>query len=131
MCIFCQIVNNELPAYKVYEDDQALAFLDINPVNSGHTLVIPKKHYENLETIPEEELSRLILVVKKVGALLKAKLGILGYNLGENNDPVAGQLIPHLHFHIMPRQEGDGLALWPHRVYAPGEAEEIIKKLTN
>ncbi len=129
MCIFCQIINNEIPSPRVYEDDKALAFLDIAPVNPGHTLVVPKRHYENIEAIPAEELGELMKTVKKIGALLKDKLGIPGYNVMENNDPVAGQVVRHLHFHIIPRHEGDGLALWPGHSYKEGEAEEILKKL--
>lgn len=131
MCIFCKIIAGEIPFYKVYEDDRTLAFLDIKPVNPGHTLVVPKKHYENMEAVPAEDLTALILAVKKVGRLLKEKLGVAGYNLGVNNDPLSGQIVPHLHFHVMPRREGDGLQLWPQEDYAPGEAEEIIRRLKN
>jgi len=131
MCIFCQIINNEIPSYKVYEDNQTLAFLDIKPVNPGHTLVVPKKHYENLEAIPAEELGALIFTVKKVGALIKDKLSAPGYNITENNDPIAGQLIAHLHFHIIPRHDGDGLKLWSQHNQKTVEAEEILKKLTS
>ena len=129
MCIFCKIVAGELPSFKVYEDEKTLAFLDIKPVNPGHTLVIPKAHYQNLEEIPFEELNALMAAVKKVGRLLKDKLGVAGYNINENNDPVSGQVVPHLHFHIIPRQGDDNLKLWPQRDYRPGEAEEIISKL--
>lgn len=129
MCIFCKIISGEIPAYKVYEDDKTLAFLDINQVNPGHTLIVSKNHYANLEAIPTEELSALIIAVKKVGALLKNKLGVGGYNITVNNDPIAGQLIAHLHFHVIPRREGDGLKLWPQKKYEEGEAEEIMKKL--
>ena len=129
MCIFCKIVSGEIPSYKVYEDDQTLAFLDIKPTNPGHTLVITKAHYSNLEDVPEAELSSLILAVKKVGKLLKDKLGIVAYNLSENNDPLAGQIIPHLHFHVIPRRAGDGHQLWKQSEYGAGEAEEIIRKL--
>lgn len=131
MCIFCQIAAGEIPCYKVYEDDQALAFLDIKPMSPGHTLVIPKKHYANLEEITDSDLAALMSAVKKVGRLLKEKLGVEGYNLSENNDPVAGQEIPHLHFHLQPRRRDDGLALWPQKEYAPGEAEEILRKLNS
>jgi histidine triad (HIT) family protein len=129
MCVFCQIINNELPSYKIYEDEKTLAFLDIAPVNAGHALVVPKAHYENMEAIPEEELAAVIKTVKKVGLMLKNKLGAAGYNLSENNDPLAGQIVPHLHFHVIPRREGDGLQLWPQRKYEAGEAEEVLKKL--
>lgn len=129
MCIFCKIINGELPSYKVYEDENNLAFLDIAPVNPGHTLVVPKKHYENIEKIPAADLQPLILAVKKVGRLLKEKLGAPGYNISVNNDPIAGRIVPHLHFHIMPRRPGDGYELWKQGEYNEGEAEEIINKL--
>lgn len=129
MCIFCKIISGEIPSYKVYEDDRTMAFLDVQPVNPGHTLVVPKKHYENMEDVPVAELTALILAVKKVGRLLKDKLGVPGYNLGENNDPIAGQIVPHLHFHVMPRRAGDGHELWKQGKYQAGEREEIIKKL--
>jgi histidine triad (HIT) family protein len=128
-CIFCKIVRADIPSYKVYEDDYTLAFLDIAPVSKGHTLVIPKKHYVNFEDIPEEELSAVIKTVKRVGRMLKENFGVVGYNTQVNNDSIAGQIIPHIHFHLIPREEGDGLELWPQGGYDPGEAEEIIKKI--
>lgn len=130
MCIFCKIVAGELPSYKIYEDEKTLAFLDIKPTTSGHTLVITKTHYANLEEISEADLTALTLATKKVGALLKEKLGVPGYNMSSNNDPVAGQEIPHIHFHLIPRHEGDGLVNWPKIEYGPGDMEEIAKKLT-
>ena len=131
MCVFCQIIKGEIPAHKVYEDDKVLAFLDIKPVNPGHVLVISKNHYQNMESISEEDLSALILVVKKIGAKLKERLGVSGYNVIENNDAISGQVIPHIHFHIVPRIEGDNLLQWPGQEYKEGEAEEILKKLKN
>lgn len=129
MCVFCKIINNEIPCYKVYEDDKVLAFLDVKPVNPGHTLVIPKTHYQNLEEISEDDLSSLMIAVKKVGKLLKEKLNVIGYNVHENNDLIAGQAVPHIHFHIIPRVEGDGLEHWLGGEYKEGEAEEVLKKL--
>jgi histidine triad (HIT) family protein len=128
-CIFCKIVAGEIPSYKVYEDENCLAFLDIAPVNYGHTLVVTKKHYANMEEIPENELCQLIKAVKKVGKALKDGLGAAGYNIGENNDPVAGQVVPHIHFHVMPRRVDDGLKLWPQGKYEAGKAEETMDKL--
>ena len=134
-CVFCKIVAGELSSFKVYEDKHTLAFFDIAPINYGHTLVISKKHFVNMEEIPEKELVKLAKVVKKVGAALKKGLRVAGYNVVINNDPVAGQIIPHLHFHIIPRAEGDGLQLWPQGKYGDGEAEEargkIMKALIN
>jgi histidine triad (HIT) family protein len=129
MCIFCKIIAGEIPAYRVYEDDKVFAFLDIKPVHPGHILVIPKKHLTNLEEIDNQDLTDLILVVKEMGALVKNNLNYESYNVIVNNDPVAGQEIPHLHFHIIPRVAGDNLHHWPHQEYAPGEAEEVLKKL--
>ncbi len=128
-CIFCKIVKEKISAYKIYEDDKTLAFLDIAPVTPGHSLIIPKKHFVNLEEIPQKDLSDLILVVKKVGRAIKDRLAVKGYNVNVNNDPVAGQIIPHLHFHIIPRHKGDSLELWPQGEYNEGEAENIQKIL--
>jgi histidine triad (HIT) family protein len=128
-CVFCKIVAGQIPSAKVYEDEAILAFLDIAPVHDGHVLVIPKKHYANLEAMPEDELCVLIKAVKKIGRALKEGLGIPGYNVTENNDPVAGQIIGHLHFHIIPRKEDDGLHLWPQGRYGEGQMEEVAQKI--
>ena len=128
-CIFCKIIAGEIPIYKVYEDKLILAFLDINPVNPGHTLVVSKKHYANIEEADEETLCQVIKTVKKVGLILKKSLAVPGYNLQMNNDPVAGQIIPHLHFHVVPRTGSDDLELWPQKKYAEGEAEEVLNKI--
>lgn len=130
-CIFCKIIGGEIPSHKVYEDDKNLAFLDISPVNPGHILVIPKKHFSNMEEAPENDLCELMKAVKKVGRAMKDGLGADGYNINVNNDPVAGQIIPHLHFHIIPRTEGDGLKLWAQSKYKEGEAEETAKKIVS
>lgn len=128
-CIFCKIVAGELPGHKIYENENVLAFLDIAPVSPGHTLVITKKHYVNFEDTPEEELGNLIKAVKKIGLAIKDSLGVSGYNVTENNDPVAGQIIPHIHFHVIPRNENDGLKLWPQGKYGQGEAGEVAGKI--
>lgn len=130
MCIFCKIIAGEIPSYKVYEDDKIFAFLDIKPVNPGHILVVPKKHYQNMEEVSDNDLQALVLVVKKLGAALKNKLGVVAYNIHENNDLIAGQVVPHLHFHIIPRKEGDGFSHWHGSSYLPDEAENIVKKLS-
>ena len=130
-CLFCKIIKGEIPSHKVYEDDNVFAFLDIAPVNYGHTLVVPKEHFKNLEEISEDKLCHLIKVVKKIGKAIKEGLDYSGYNISVNNDPVAGQIIPHLHFHIIPRKENDGLSLWPQGKYEEGEAEKIANKIKN
>lgn len=129
MCIFCKIVSGDIPAYKVYEDDFVLAFLDVAPVNYGHVLVVPKKHYANMEEVTEDDLCRVMKVVKKVGRSLKENFGAAGYNIQENNDPIAGQVVPHIHFHLIPRLENDGLLLWAGGRYGDGEIEEVLNKI--
>lgn len=128
-CIFCTIINGQIPSYKVYEDENTLAFLDINPVKPGHTLVVPKKHLANIEETDEEILCQVMKIVKKVGASLKKNLGALGYNVQINNDPAAGQIVPHFHCHLVPRLADDGLELWPQRKYEENEAEEVLNKI--
>ena len=128
-CIFCKIIKKELPCYKIYEDKDVLAILDIAPVNHGHILVISKKHFMNLEEIPNEELCEMIKIIKKIGKAIIKGLKVNGYNVVINNNSVAGQVVPHIHFHIIPRTEEDGLSLWPQEKYEKGEAEEAMKKI--
>jgi len=106
-CIFCKIIKNEIPSNKIFEDDKSLAFLDIFPINEGHTIVIPKEHFKNIEEIPLNELSRVFSTVKKTAILLHKKLNIGGYNILQNNYKPAGQVIEHFHIHIIPRNEND------------------------
>ncbi len=129
MCVFCQIVAGKISAHKIIETDQVLAFLDIKPVNPGHSLVILKRHCPSIEEASPDELAAVMAVVKQVGGRLKDKLPTVAYNLILNNGPVAGQEIPHLHFHVIPRLPDDNLQLWSHTDYLPGEAEDIIKRL--
>ncbi|MEK7167150.1 MAG: HIT family protein [Patescibacteria group bacterium] len=128
-CIFCKIINKKMPCYKIYEDESVMAFLDIAPVNYGHTLVISKKHHANFEEIPDEELCKLIKVVKKIGVAIIKGLKVKGYNVQVNNNSIAGQVVFHIHFHIIPRVEEDGLLLWPQQRYEKNKAEEIMVKI--
>ncbi len=108
-CIFCKIINKEIPCFKVYEDDFVLAFLDINPVAPGHTLIIPKKHFENIFADEEEYLKRIILVAQKISQKIK-KEGIgEGVNLYQANGSTAEQVVPHFHLHVIPRNSGDAI----------------------
>ena len=102
-CVFCAIAANEIPSFKVYEDDLVLAYLDINPFSKGHTLVIPKEHSSGLLDTPEETLAALVARVKKVASHLKASLPCDGFNILQNNGEAAGQTVMHIHFHIVPR----------------------------
>ncbi len=129
-CLFCKIVNGEIPTQKVYESEKALAFLDINPVNPGHILVIPKNHSENLNDIEEEDYLAVQKVVRYIAPKAAEALGACGYNIGQNNLPCSGQVVMHLHVHIMPRFEGDGHELWHGKAYESDEKmQEIADKI--
>ncbi|MCK6462603.1 MAG: HIT family protein [Candidatus Pacebacteria bacterium] len=129
-CVFCKIINGEIPADKIYEDADFLAFLDINPINSGHALLIPKTHYENLYNIPDKVLSAIAPLIKKLAVAVKQGINADGINIGMNNDSAAGQVVPHAHFHIIPRFSDDGLRHWPGKPYAnKEEAAEMVKKI--
>lgn len=107
-CIFCKIIEKSIPSKILFENDKNLAFLDIFPVSKGHTIVIPKNHYKNLEEIPNDALSELFEIVKKVSILIHKKLKVNGYNILQNNFRAAGQVVNHYHVHIIPRRNEDG-----------------------
>ncbi len=107
-CIFCAIIKGEAPSWKVYETEDAYAFLDIHPVSRYHTLVIPKKHYTNIFDIPEQELTAVLSTVKKIAKLYEQKLGIQDLQIISNSGAAAQQEVFHMHFHIIPRRVGDG-----------------------
>lgn len=128
-CLFCQIISGQAPANKVYEDNNIIAILDIHPVNPGHTLIIPKKHSMNLLDQDDEVLKEMMIATKKVAAAILQGLGYSAFNMELNNGRIAGQIIPHLHWHIVPRREDDGLKHWPGKVYEKDEAEEVAEKI--
>jgi histidine triad (HIT) family protein len=130
-CIFCRIVNGELPCTKVYEDDRTLAFMDIAPVVKGHTLVIPKSHSDSLRDTPETVLAEIIPVVGKVARAQYEGLGADGVNVTQANGSVAGQVVPHIHFHVIPRFEGDGHRWnWRQLEYDnPDEMSELANRI--
>ena len=111
-CIFCKIVRGELPSEKIYEDENTFAFLDRKPVNPGHTLVIPKKHSDNLYEADDSDLAATIVMARKVASAIKKALGAQGINVHINNDRAAGQVVFHIHLHVIPRYNGDGRELW-------------------
>ncbi len=128
-CIFCRIAAGERPAVKILETPAVLAFLDIAPVHPGHTLVIPRAHYENLLDLPDEVWKEMGQVCRRLGRALRQALKAEGFNLGMNNFPAAGQAVFHAHIHMVPRYAGDGLRLFPQWDYKPGEAEETARRL--
>jgi histidine triad (HIT) family protein len=129
-CIFCRIVRGEIPSAKIYEDDHVLSFLDINPINPGHTLVLPKEHYATLVELPAEALQACIMASQKVARALYRAIGAEGLNFLQNNHRAAGQLIDHVHFHLIPRYENDGfMTSWPGKSYPSGEMEKVLRKV--
>jgi histidine triad (HIT) family protein len=129
-CIFCKIAKGQIPSAKVYESNDVLAFLDISPANKGHCLVIPKRHFETLTDMPDIELAALSAAVKKVALSVYTSLKADGFNIFMNNKKAAGQIVPHAHFHIVPRFKDDGISFdWPHRKYGEGELEEYAGKI--
>ena len=107
-CLFCRIVEGDIPCEKIHETAYALAFLDINPVSRGHTVVVLKEHKQNLTQLNQEELKRLFSAVKQSTKKIHEGLDPDGFNIGINQGQVAGQAIAHLHVHIIPRYLGDG-----------------------
>jgi histidine triad (HIT) family protein len=128
-CIFCKIIRNEIPSVKVYEDEDVLAFLDITPVNKGHTLVIPKTHIENIYGFPDEILSSVMKVVRDLSVSVKEATQADGINVIINNEGAAGQIVFHAHYHIIPRFAEDGLRHWKGTTYNPGEQEEMGERI--
>lgn len=128
-CIFCKIINEDIPGYKIYEDDKVVAFFDILPISPGHTIIAPKKHVADVEDLTDEELAGMAIAVKKIGKAILAGLGVKGYSVFLDNKSAANQHVPHVHFHLVPREEGDGLERWPSSGYGDGEAEICLKKI--
>ncbi len=120
-CVFCAIAAGEIPAFKVYEDELVLAYLDINPFSKGHTLVIPKAHTEGLLDTSDETLAAVIARVKKVAAHLKSALPCDGFNILQNNGEAAGQTVKHVHFHIVPRYGNEPIVFENH----PGDMSAL------
>ena len=128
-CIFCKIMKKEVPCHKVYEDDSVLAFLDVKPHAKGHTVVIPKVHAETVFDLDDDVLEKLIVAVKKVMEMIKEKLTPDGFNVGWNHNTAGGQIVPHLHIHIMPRYNDDGGGSMHSIVNNPQVSVEGVAKL--
>jgi histidine triad (HIT) family protein len=130
-CIFCKIVAGEIPAIKVLDEDKVLAFMDINPSSRGHMLVIPKRHAENVFEISEGDLSAVMGAVKRCAVAVQEALGAEGITVLQLNGKASDQLVPHLHVHIMPRWENDGLTVsnWEMKTGDMGELQDIAHKV--
>lgn len=129
-CIFCKIINKEIQAEIIYENEDFLAMVDINPDNLGHSLLIPKKHSENIFTITPDVLSKLGIELQKISIAVKQAVSAEGININMNNEKAAGQIIFHTHFHIIPRFLNDGLENFKSKKYDyPEQIKEIGEKI--
>lgn len=129
-CIFCKIVNGQIPSVKVFENEDVIAILDISPLNFGHTLVLPRAHFEFFDDCPDDTLADVVTVCAKVAKAVRNAVSADGYNIVCNNGKAAGQLVGHVHFHIIPRFSGDGIFdCWPAKKYEAGQTDKILGKI--
>jgi len=129
-CIFCKIVAGQIPSFKLLEDEATIAFMDINPVNPGHSLSVAKGHWPTVDVIPPEVLGAVATTAQKIARAVMKELRPDGVNLVQANGPGAGQSVPHLHIHIMPRRKGDDVALnWSPKAGDMKEIEAVFKRL--
>ncbi len=129
-CVFCKIIAGQIPCLRVFEDDAVLAFLDVGPLAEGHLLLVPKEHYLRLEEMPPEALVAITRHLPFLGRAVMKATGLTAYNVLENNGPEAGQAVPHVHFHVIPRKAADGLGYrWNATKYTPGRGEEMQRRV--
>ena len=131
-CLFCKIIAGEIPCFKLFENDETLAFMDINPANEGHTLVIPKEHAADVYAVSNQAIAATVTTAKKIAAAIDKTLKPDGLNLLQCNGPAAAQSVFHFHMHVLPRQNGDELKLnWgpkPGNMEAISEVAERIRE---
>ncbi len=129
-CVFCKIVAGQIPSHTVLRDDACMAFLDVNRLADGHLLLIPLDHYSRLDEMPAEVTAAVARRLPELGRALVRATGAEGYNVLQNNGAVSGQAVPHVHFHLIPRRDADGLGYrWHPQSYPAGRAEELRTQL--
>lgn len=129
-CIFCKIIAGDIPCLKVFENDAVLSFLDIGPLAEGHLLVIPKNHFVQLDEMPPQALAGLAEVLPELSRAVVKAVDAEGYNVLQNNGTVSGQAVMHVHFHIIPRRQGDGLGYrWNAGKYQGDRAQQVHKQV--
>ena len=129
-CVFCRMIAGEIPVAKVYEDEAVFAFLDIGPISDGHTLVIPRQHCTRIHECASDVLVDVASRLGKIAEAVARAVEADGYNVLSNNGSAAGQVVDHLHFHIIPRRIGDGVFTeWPSYRYKPGRIEKLAAKI--
>lgn len=129
-CIFCRIVAGEIPSEKILEDGDALAFLDVGPLAPGHCLLIPKTHTETLDAMAPQAVADVCQHLPAIVAAVREATGCDGVNILQNNGRIAGQVVPHVHFHIIPRSEEAGLEVpWPADSYPEGQMQQWAERI--
>ena len=129
-CIFCKIVSGQIPSLRLFENDSVLAFLDVGPISDGHTLIVPKEHFQRLDKAPPETAAQIARILPMLAAAVQKAVNADGYNLLCNNGTAAGQVVEHLHFHIIPRKQNDGVFdRWPAYKYEEGKADLIARQI--
>ena len=129
-CIFCRIIKGDIPCAKVYEDERIISFLSMDPVNEGHTLVLPKKHFATLFEISKEDLFACTVASQKIGMAVFKATKASGLNFFQNNCRSAGQIVDHVHFHLIPRFHQDGfMGSLPGKPYQQGTIDKVLKKI--
>ena len=130
-CVFCKIVSGDIPSMRVYEDEDCIAIMDINPATPGHVLVVPKIHMTDLTEMEEALAGRLLMVAKRIGMRQKERLGADGFNVVQNNGRAAGQTVLHFHIHVIPRyQHGPQMVAWEPTQPSREQLSEICEKLS-
>ncbi|MGE0661060.1 MAG: HIT family protein [Reyranellaceae bacterium] len=130
-CIFCKIVAGQIPCFKLYEDAETIAFMDINPVNDGHALAVAKGHYADIHDIPSDVLGKVAATARRIAQAQSKALQPSGINLLQANGPGAGQTVFHLHFHVLPRtaQDGELKVNWGHNPGDMAHIKSVYEKL--
>jgi histidine triad (HIT) family protein len=129
-CVFCKIIDGEIPSATIYEDEDFKVIMDISPAAKGHAILLPKKHFANLYEMEDEVASKVLITARKVATAMKEELGCEGLNLVQNNGEAAGQTVFHFHMHLIPRKKNDSVNVtWKQGSYAKGEAEQLAAAL--
>ncbi len=128
-CIFCKIINHEIPSKLIYDDNDFMAILDVAPATKGHVLILPKEHAATLIDLSDDKASKILVLAKKIIAAMIKVHGFNNYNIVQNNGKLAGQTVDHLHLHLIPRYSIDEVGLWTPHENDPSVTDELAKKV--
>ena len=131
-CIFCRIIKKDIPNAIIYENDKFLAFMDKYPINHGHTLIVPKQHYDNILEMPAEIVGEMFALIPSLAKAITSVIESDGFNINQNNGKSANQIVPHVHVHIVPRYSAEKVkGQWPTRKIAKmQELQDLARKIT-